>query len=159
VEIRPFTEQEIEALEEAEEDPHVKAAKQLWKEQNPDDTLKHQRQLLSQGKIAQLPWMELIADNELPDSTNTGFGTAFPPNPGRGDSFVRVDSLPSVVYKYNGNDWIAVDKNHTDSYTYDEAYIDHLIERIGTGEYDTDLLTDAEREQVAQRLQQTNPPQ
>ena len=156
VEIRPFTDQEIEALEEAEEDPRVKAAKQTWKEQNPDDTLKHQRQLLSQGKITKLPWMELIADNELPESTNTGFGTAFPPNPGRGDTFVRVDHLPSRVYKYNGNDWIEVDKNHTDSYTYDEAYIDHLIERIGSGEYDTDLLTDAEREQVAQRLQQTN---
>jgi hypothetical protein len=31
-----------------------------------------------------------------------------------------------------------------------------LIERIGSGEYDTDLLTNAEREQVAERLQQTN---
>jgi hypothetical protein len=153
---RPFTEQEIEALEEAEEDPRVKAAKQLWKEQNPGDTLKHQRWLLTTGKISELPWMQLVADNELPESTNTGFGTAFPSNPGRGDTFVRVDHLPSRVYKYNGNDWIEVDKNHTDSYTYDEAYIDHLIERIGSGEYDTDLLTDAEREQVAQRLQQTN---
>jgi hypothetical protein len=156
VEIRPFTEQEMEALEEAEEDPRVKAAKQLWKEQNPADTLKHQRWLLSTGKIAELPWMQLVADNELPESTNTGFGVAFPPHPGRGDTFVRVDHLPSRVYKYNGNDWIEVDKNNTDSYTYDEAYIDHLIERIGSGEYDTDLLTDAEREQVALRLQQTN---
>jgi hypothetical protein len=153
VEIRPFTEQEIEALEEAEEDPHVKAAKQLWKEQNPDDTLKHQRQLLSQGKITKLPWMDLIADNELPESTNTGFGTAFPPNPVRGDTFVRVDRLPSMVYKYNGKDWMEVDKNLTDSYTYDIAYIDHLIERITSGEYDAELLSETEREQVAQRLQ------
>jgi hypothetical protein len=154
VETRPFTEQEIEALEEAEEDPHVKAAKQLWKEQNPDDTLKHQRQLLSQGKITKLPWMDLIADNELPDSTNTGFGTVFPPEPVRGDTFVRVDRLPSVVYKYNGKDWMEVDKNLTDSYTYDTAYIDHLIERIASGEYDAELLSETEREQVAQRLQQ-----
>lgn len=153
VETRPFTEQEIEALEEAEEDPRVKAAKQLWKEQNPVDTLKHQRQLLSQGKITKLPWMELIADNELPDSTNTGFGTAFPSNPVRGDTFVRVDRLPSVVYKYNGKDWMEVDKNLTDSYTYDIAYIDHLIERIASGEYDAELLSETEREQVAQRLQ------
>ena len=154
VETRPFTEQEIEALEEAEEDPRIKAAKQLWKEQNPDDTLKHQRQLLSQGKITKLPWMDLIADNELPDSTNTGFGTVFPPDPVRGDTFVRVDRLPSVVYKYNGKDWMEVDKNLTDSYTYDIAYIDHLIERIASGEYDAELLSETEREQVAQRLQQ-----
>ena len=154
VETRPFTEQEIEALEEAEEDPRIKAAKQLWKEQNPDDTLKHQRQLLSQGKITKLPWMDLIADNELPDSTNTGFGTVFPPDPVRGDTFVRVDRLPSVVYKYNGKDWMEVDKNLTDSYTYDIAYIDHLIERIASGEYDAELLSETEREQVAERLQQ-----
>jgi hypothetical protein len=154
VETRPFTEQEIEALEEAEEDPRIKAAKQLWKEQNPDDTLKHQRQLLSQGKITKLPWMDLIADNELPESTNTGFGTVFPLNPVRGDTFVRVDRLPSVVYKYNGKDWMEVDKNLTDSYTYDIAYIDHLIERIASGEYDAELLSETEREQVAQRLQQ-----
>jgi hypothetical protein len=97
--------------------------------------------------------MELIADNELPDSTNTGFGTAFPSNPVRGDTFVRVDRLPSVVYKYNGKDWMEVDKNLTDSYTYDIAYIDHLIERIASGEYDAELLSETEREQVAQRLQ------
>lgn len=143
--------------EDPEEDPRIKAAKQLWKEQHPNDTLKHQRQLLNLGKIDELPWMKLIADNELPESPNTGFGTQFPPNPRRGDTFVRVDNLPSIVYKYNGTDWIEVDKNSTDSYTYDEAYIDHLIDRISQGEYDADLLTEAEREQVAQRLQQTNP--
>jgi hypothetical protein len=97
--------------------------------------------------------MDLIADNELPESINTGFGTAFPPNPVRGDTFVRVDRLPSMVYKYNGKDWMEVDKNLTDSYTYDIAYIDHLIERITSGEYDAELLSETEREQVAQRLQ------
>jgi hypothetical protein len=49
-----------------------------------------------------------------------------------------------------------VDKNLTDSYTYDTAYIDHLIDRIGRGEYDPDLLSETEREQVAERLQQQN---
>ena len=150
---RPFTEQEIEALDEAEEDPRIKAAKQLWKEQNPNDTLKHQRQLLSLGKIDELPWMKLVADNDLPESTNTGFGTAFPATASRGDTFVRVDRLPSVVYKYNGKDWMEVDKNLTDSYTYDNAYIDHLIERLASGEYDAELLSETEREQVTQRLQ------
>jgi hypothetical protein len=57
-----------------------------------------------------------------------------------------------VVYKFNGNDWIEVDKNLSDSYTYDVAYIDHLINRIETGEYDIDLLSESERDQVAQRL-------
>ncbi len=84
---------------------------------------------------------------------NSGFGTEFPKHAHRGDTFVRVDRLPSVVYKYNGKDWMEVDKNLTDSYTYDIAYIDHLIERITSGEYDAELLSETEREQVAQRLQ------
>ena len=138
-----------------EDTPEVKAAKSLWKEQNPNDTLKHQRYLFDHGVISELPWMKLIADNAVSRETQSGFGTEFPTNPGRGDIFVRVDQLPSMVYKYNGSNWMEVDKNLTDSYTYDTAYIDHLIERIGSGEYDAELLSETEREQVAQRLQQT----
>lgn len=146
----------VTAPEFVEEDtPEIKAAKSLWKEQNPKDTLKHQRHLYEQGLISELPWIKLMADNAVSRETQSGFGTEFPPNPGRGDTFVRVDQLPSVVYKYNGSNWMEVDKNLTDSYTYDTAYIDHLIERIGSGEYDAELLSETEREQVAQRLQQT----
>jgi hypothetical protein len=61
--------------------------------------------------------------------------------------------MPSVLYKYNGANWIAVDKNLSDSYTYDLAYIEHLINKISTGEYDPDLLSYSEREQVANYLQ------
>jgi hypothetical protein len=100
--------------------------------------------------------MKLVADNVPGKETNSGFGTEFPKDPSRGDTFVRVDQLPSVVYKYNGTNWMEVDKNLTDSYTYDTAYIDHLIERIASGEYDAELLSETEREQVSQRLQQNN---
>lgn len=139
-----------------EEDPEVKAAMKLWKEQNPNDTLKNQRHKLMRGEINQLPWLKLIADNELPEFGNSGFGIDFPPNANKGDTFVRVDQFPNVVYKYNGHDWIQVDKNLADSYTYDAAYIDHLIEKISSGEYDPELLSDSEREQVAERLQQNS---
>ena len=130
----------------------VQEAMSKWKEANPDNTLKRQRSLLDTGKITELPWMQLVEDNKLPESTNSGFGISFPNSPKKGDKFVRVDRLPSVVYKFNGNDWIEVDKNLSDSYTYDVAYIDHLIDRIETGEYDIDLLSESERDQVAQRL-------
>ena len=98
--------------------------------------------------------MGLLADNESRKEINSGFGTQFPSHAERGDTFVRVDRLPTVVYKYNGKDWMEVDKNLTDSYTYDIAYIDHLIERIASGEYDPELLSESERDQAAQRLQQ-----
>jgi len=139
-----------------EESPEVQDAMRQWKSENPDDTLKHQRHLLDRGLIDELPWMKLVADNVPGHETKSGFGTEFPANPGRGDTFVRVDYLPSVVYKYNGTNWMEVDKNLSDSYTYDTAYIDHLIDRISRGEYDPDLLSETEREQVAERLQQQN---
>jgi hypothetical protein len=158
VETRPFTPEEIAALESADqdedlEDDALKDAIKQWKAANPDDTLKNQRFKLMRGEIAELPWMGLLADNESRKEISSGFGTEFPRHAERGDTFVRVDRLPSVVYKYNGKDWMEVDKNLTDSYTYDIAYIDHLIERIASGEYDAELLSEIEREQVAERLQ------
>ena len=136
-----------------EAENQIKAAITKWKADNPNDTLKNQRYKLIRGEISQLPWMGLLADNESRKEINSGFGTQFPSHAERGDTFVRVDRLPTVVYKYNGKDWMEVDKNLTDSYTYDIAYIDHLIEHIASGEYDAELLSETEREQVTQRLQ------
>jgi hypothetical protein len=56
------------------------------------------------------------------------------------------------LYKYNGNQWIEVNKTLSDQYAYDDAYIDHLISKIDSGEYDPDLLSDAELEQITNRL-------
>lgn len=135
-----------------EDTPEMKAAKAAWKEQNPGDTLKHQRYLLDQGLISELPWTKLVADNSLGKETQSGFGIEFPDSANKGDTFVRVDQYPNVVYKFNGAHWIEIDKNLTDSYTYDTAYIDHLIAKIESGEYDPDLLNDSEHEQITARL-------
>ena len=126
-----------------EEDPQIKAKIKRWKLEHPTDTLKNQRLRWKMGMIDQLPWMA------YPDN---GFGTAFPNNPKRGDTFVRIDVQPTVVYKFNGQTWMEVDKTVTDSYTYDDAYINYLIEKIDQGEYDPDLLSDSERDQVAEQL-------
>ena len=142
--------------QEEDEPANVKAAVKAWKTANPDRTLKEERRKLYRGEIDELPWMKLVPDNDQPRGSNSSFGIRFPDSPSKGDTFVRVDQLPSKVYKFNGNEWIIVDKNSTDNYTYDTAYIDHLIDKIATGEYDPDLLSDIEREQVAERLKQTN---
>lgn len=132
-----------------EEHPDIKAAMVKWKTANPGQTLKEQRFKLLRGEITELPWMYLVEQPE-PDS---GFGTEFPELPSKGDTFVRVDRLPNQVYKFNGNSWIEVDKTTNASYTYNEAYLDHLIAKIDSGEYDIDLLSANEQEQIAQRLQ------
>jgi hypothetical protein len=139
--------------QEEDEPANVKAAVKAWKTANPDRTLKEERRKLYRGEIDELPWMRLVPDNDQPRESNSSFGIRFPDKAAKGDTFVRVDQLPSVVYKFNGTDWILVDKNLTDNYTYDTAYIDHLIARLETGEYEIELLTDSERAQITQRLE------
>ena len=143
-----------------------KEARRAWKEAHPDETIKKHRRLHQTGQIKKLPWMHpdyhqgLTADNapDGPIGEVRGFGSSFPENVIKGDMFLRVDQLPSALYKFNGISWIEVDKALSDQHAYDEAYIDHLIEKIDTGEYDPELLSDAERDSIEQRLK-NNPKQ
>jgi hypothetical protein len=143
----------VEFDQDTEDEPAtVKAAIKAWKAHNPDKTLKEERRRHARGEITELPWMKLVADNAPPRAANSTFGTTLPKDAAKGDMFVKVDRLPSKLFKFNGNDWIVVDKNLTDNYTYDDAYIDHIIAKVESGEYDVDLLSDSERDQLASRL-------
>ena len=97
-------------------------------------------------------FFRIKADGATP--ANTGFGTSFPKEAKRGDIFVRVDTLPNRVYKFDGDKWIEVRKEQSDTYLHDEMYIQHLITKIDSGEYDVELLTETEREQIAEYLRQ-----
>jgi hypothetical protein len=97
-----------------------------------------------------IPDFSINAESANP--VNAGFGDTFPGNPNKGDMFLRVDMLPSKLFKWNEKKWIEVDKTKTDSFAYDRAYIQHLVEKINTGEYDVDLLTDSESEQIKEYL-------
>jgi hypothetical protein len=137
-----------------------KEARRQWKEANPSDTIHKYTRLLKTGKISHLPWhnTKLQADN-MPTGTAgqvRGFGIGFPDSAVKGDMFLRVDRLPTALYKFNGVNWIEVDKTLTDQHAYNDAYINHLIEKISTGEYDPELLSDAERECIEQKLK-SNP--
>jgi hypothetical protein len=89
---------------------------------------------------------------EMSSPVNAGFGIEFPSNPAKGDMFLRTDYLPNRLYKWNDKKWIDVDKNKVDSFAYDEEYIRHLIDKIDRGEYDIELLTPAEQEQISRYL-------
>jgi hypothetical protein len=155
-----------------EDDTPEKFAERAWKINNPTDTLKRQRHLLSTGVIAELPWNDarfraqvlgqqgLEADNVPTGATGEvrGFGSSFPTDAKKGDMFLRVDRLPSGLYKFNGNMWIEVDKALSDNHAWDDAYIEHLIAKIGSGEYDPDLLSDAERDRIEAKLKTDPPP-
>lgn len=135
-----------------------KAAMREWKSSHPESTIKEQRRLVEIGAISEVPWaanLSLQADNQPFSSNVSGFGIAFPAKPSKGDAYLRVDMLPTVLYKYNGKKWIEVDKDLSDTYAYDDAYIDFLIAKLESGEYDAELLTYSEREQIATRLQKS----
>lgn len=124
-----------------------KEAIRQWKLENPNNTIKHQRRLYNQGAIDKLPWEDRMVHAET-------FGNQFPEDPLRGDTHVLTLHYPNSIYKFNGNNWILLDKSTNDSYTYDSAYIDHLIAKIESGEYDPEMLSDNERDQISERLNQ-----
>ena len=97
-----------------------------------------------------IPDFSISAEQSNP--VNAGFGTQFPVSPVKGDMFLRVDYLPSKLYKWNDKKWIEVDKERTDSFAYNEQYIKHLIDKIDSGEYDVDMLSAAEQEQISRYL-------
>jgi len=151
--LKPMVQQpeQIEEVDNEDEDPGLKQARSQWKIDNPGKTLKEQRQLFERGVIDHLPWEDYL---ESKHKSSADFGAEFPSTAVKGDMFVRTDYLPTRLYKYNGNKWIDTDKTLTDRYVYNTAYIDHLISKIASGEYDLDLLTDSEQQEISQRLNQ-----
>jgi hypothetical protein len=91
-------------------------------------------------------------DNQEPSSIKASFGAVFPKKPERGEMFLQVSTLPSKLYKFNGNGWIQVDKNLTDSYTYNTEYLQYLVDQMGKGILTPDDLTVREQEQVTEYL-------
>lgn len=114
-----------------------------------------------QGKVYNLdaftklhPGLSVQADNEPKNkASQCGFGDKFPDTPDKGDMFIRTDYLPERLYKWNSTKWIEVDKNSTDSYTYNQAYIQHLIQKLEAGEYEIEDLNEAEQSQVEQQIE------
>lgn len=98
--------------------------------------------------VSKFDKMDLDLTHPKGRESHFSFGTTFPRYPSKGDSFARTNTLPTSLYKFTGEEWILVDKTVTDQYSYDQEYIEFLISKIGTGEYDPELLTDQERVQI-----------
>jgi len=98
--------------------------------------------------------LKLVADSGR--ATKTSFGTSFPSIASKGDTFVRVDTLPNKVYKFDGVRWITVNKEQSTSYLHDQQYIKYLVTKIEAGEYDIELLSDSEKQQIEEYLTKNN---
>jgi len=97
-------------------------------------------------------WNAKLRLTDDQDPVNVRFGVEWPKFANKGDQFLRVDYLPTKLFKYNGRQWIEIDKNSTDTYSYDTDYINYLIEKISSGEYDPELLSEGEKAQLADVL-------
>lgn len=95
-------------------------------------------------------YFRLTKDNY--DQPQTKFGSQFPKMSGKGDIFIRVDVLPNRLFKFDGIRWIEINKNNTNSYMYDQAYLEYLVKKIELGEYDVDLLSENEKQLIEQYL-------
>ena len=90
-----------------------------------------------------------ILQEDNPREIEIGYGALLPNNANMGDTFIRVDSTPHRVFKYNGTKWIQIDKNASGVYLNNTSYLQYLMEKIASGEYDPDLLSDHEQDAIA----------
>jgi hypothetical protein len=95
-------------------------------------------------------FLKLYADAIKP--VNSSFGPKFPNDATKGDVFTRVDVLPNKVFKYDGRNWIEINKETSNTYLYNTKYLEYLIEMIDKGKYDPELLSDNERAQIEDHI-------
>ncbi len=85
------------------------------------------------------------------------FGTAWPAHPAKGDLFLKVDSKPNKLYKWNGRKWIEIDRQRiNDTLVYDKDYIDYVIDQVRRGHRDYEDLSEIEKSQVVARIREQN---
>lgn len=95
---------------------------------------------------------ELVVNNAPSDLL---FGIKFPSVAKKGDIYTRVDIIPNKVFKFNGSKWVELDKEQNTTYLQNIAYIQHLISKIDSGEYDPEFLTVHEQDEISEYLKRT----
>ncbi len=174
-----------EALDDEDDVYWDSAKKEWKKKQPEGETIKRYKKKKYRGEINTLPWeeQEFLKEMAVPETipehkhvtaiqtdidevlkvvsdaeeaeAKASFGTNFPSGPQKGEMFLRVDTLPTKLYKFNGTKWIEIDKDMSETYTYNPAYVKFLVNKISQGEYDPDLLSDAEQEQLRRYLRES----
>lgn len=84
--------------------------------------------------------------------SQTNFGTQFPRIAAKGDIFVRVDVLPNRVFKFDGKKWLEQNKDVSQSYLGDKEYLEYLVNKLGSGEYDLENLNELEKIEIENYL-------
>ena len=127
----------------------VTSAKVIYQEMNGYVTF--------DGKSMSVEALKTLRPDLILSSNNTitqiMFGNKFPQFAKIGDIYIRTDTVPHIVFKFDGQKWIGIDKKFNNSYIQYIPYIKYLIQKIESGEYDAELLTDNERDEIASHLE------
>lgn len=144
-----------DAIDVGEENPKtdIKDIKTHTTKENPIKVLDDGEYVILEGKhmrrkAAEELRPDLFLSTDQVNPVTSNFGTIFPRLANRGDIFVRVDFLPNRVFKFDGKRWIEINKEMTQTYLNNESYLQHLIAKIDSGEYDIETLSDHEKEQI-----------
>jgi len=119
-----------------------------------DGYLEYNKGLYKQEALRELRPDLFSAKSDLYNNnqSSSSFGTQFPKISKKGNIFVRVDVNPNRVFKFDGQKWIEVSKEVTQTYLSDSDYLEFLVNKIGSGEYDLDSLTETERLEIEAHL-------
>lgn len=92
---------------------------------------------------------ELFVDLE---NKINNFGNIFPKYADKNEIFIRIDLLPTRVFKFNGNKWEEIEKSYK---VLNMEYIKFLISKIDCGEYDISLISEEEKNLITEYLNKT----
>ena len=96
------------------------------------------------GKLrAQVEILEHPEDFVVNESV---YGKSLPFLGTTGQLFVQYSAKGLSVYKWNGDAWLAVDKEQNSSYLLDDPVTDGIITTLATSELDWETLTPREQE-------------
>ena len=117
-----------------------------------DDYVEYEGQRVHRRVLKELRPDLLALDIDNINTPKVSFGTKFPETAFNGDIYTRVDTIPHRVYKFNSSKWIELKRENMETHLTNDGYMQHLIEKLSTGEYDPDLLTPIESESIAEYI-------
>jgi hypothetical protein len=124
----------------------------LAENESKQHTINHlQSQLQAVQDIAKEQAAGADAEDFTANAHSSILGPEFPDTGEIGQLFINTGK-PDLLYKFNGTNWIQVDKATNTSYTDDEHWQHWQIGRLGRGEIELDELTVTEQVAIEEKL-------